>query len=84
MTGQRPIVDIPTKSVGLAILLTVLLGPLGMLYATIGGAVVMILVSAVLGVLTFGLSVLFTWPISIIWSILAVNSYNRRLLNYGG
>ena len=69
----------PPKSVGVAILLTVLFGPLGMLYSTVPGALVMILVSLVLGVMTAGISFFITWPICIIWGALAVDSYNRGL-----
>lgn len=43
---------LPTKSVGVAFLLTVLFGPLGMLYSTVGGALVMIGIDLVLAVLT--------------------------------
>ena len=43
---------LPTKSVGVAFLLTFLFGPLGMLYSTVGGALVMIGIDLVLAVLT--------------------------------
>jgi hypothetical protein len=82
---QAVIVMLP-KSVGLAILLTVLFGPLGMLYSTIWGAVIMFipsLVVLVVGFLTFGfglLGLIVIWPISIVWAAVAVKSYNKKLL----
>ncbi|MFZ3585317.1 hypothetical protein ACOI1H_24810 [Loktanella sp. DJP18] len=62
------------KSAGIAILLTVLLGPLGMFYSTIVGGIVMLIVSFVVAFLTFGLGLLLTWPICIIWAAIAAKS----------
>jgi hypothetical protein len=69
----------PPKSVGLAILLTVFFGPLGMFYSTVPGAFVMMFMSFVLFFMTAGLSVFITWPICIIWGAMAADSYNRGL-----
>jgi hypothetical protein len=69
----------PPKSVGAAIILAIFFGPLGMLYSTIPGALAMMFISFVLIFLTAGFSVLITWPICIIWSALAAESYNRAL-----
>ena len=80
----RPVVVVTSpKSVGIAILLTVLFGPLGMLYSTIPGAIVMAILSVIIAVVTVGLGLLLTWPICIIWSALAVSSYNKQLLAGG-
>lgn len=76
----QPVIVTPTKSVGIAILLTILFGPLGMLYSTVGGAIVMIIVSLLIGLVTLGLSLLITWPISIIWGAVAAGSYNKKLI----
>jgi predicted RND superfamily exporter protein len=64
------------KSVGAAVLLAILFGPLGMLYATVPGALVMIVISLVLGIATAGFSVLIVWPVCIIWAAIAAQSYN--------
>jgi hypothetical protein len=77
---QAVIVMLP-KSVGLAILLTVLFGPLGMLYSTIWGGVIMFIVTLVVGIPTLGFGLILTWPICIIWAAVAVNSYNKNLLS---
>ena len=70
---------VSTKNVGLAILLTVLFGPLGMLYSTISGAIIMIIVSVVIGAVTAGLGFIITWPVCIIWAAVAANSYNKQI-----
>lgn len=69
-----------TKSVGLALLLTFFLGPLGMFYSTITGAIVMGILTILAGVLTAGFGFLLTWPICVIWAAMAASSYNKRLL----
>jgi hypothetical protein len=71
---------VPAKSMGIAILLTVLFGPLGMLYSTVPGSIIMMIISICAGVTTAGFGLLVTWPICLIWAALATSSYNNRLL----
>ena len=82
MTTEPPrrVVTIPTKSVGIAILLTVFLGPIGMPYATIPGALVMFVLKLLALLLTAGVGLIVLWPIAIVWSAMAVQGYNRKLL----
>jgi len=56
------------KSVGTALLLTVLFGPFGMFYSTVAGGLVMTLVTFPLAICTFGVSLLVTWPICLAWA----------------
>jgi hypothetical protein len=77
---RQVVVVSPTKNVGVAILLTVLFGPLGMLYSTIVGAIVMLVITLVVGALTLGIGLLLTWPLCIIWGALAASSYNKKLV----
>ncbi len=70
------------KSVGLAFLLAFLFGPLGMLYATVAGALIMIcvsLVAAVLSVFLFGIPLFFTWIACIVWACIAAGNHNTNL-----
>ena len=67
------------KSQGLGFLLTFLFGPLGLLYSTVIGAIIMILVAIVLGLLTFGFGFFFAWPICWIVSIVVIKSHNARV-----
>lgn len=82
-TIQTPIVVIPTKSVGLALVLSGLFGPLGMLYSTILGAVIMFLLNIVAIFITLGIGLILTWPIGIVWAGLAARSHNKKLLAAG-
>jgi hypothetical protein len=75
----------PIKNPGLAALLAGLFGPLGMLYATVPGALVMFglnLVVLFLGFLTCGLGLflgIFTWVGGIIWAYVAAEQDNEKL-----
>jgi hypothetical protein len=67
----------PPKSVGAAVLLAFFFGPLGMLYSTVPGALVMFFVSLVLAFPTAGISLFITHPICIIWAAIAAQQYNE-------
>jgi hypothetical protein len=73
-----------TKSVALSLILTFFFGPLGMLYSTIWGAVVMIVLSIPAFIITFGHAGFIIWPVSMIWGAWATHRYNQRLLYRGG
>lgn len=65
------------KSVVAAFLLTFLFGPLGLLYATVGGGISMIIVALILGAVTLGLGALITWPVAMIWGVVAALASKR-------
>ncbi len=67
------------KSMGMALLLTLLFGPLGMFYSTVLGGVVMIVLTLVVGLPTMGLGLLLTWPIGLIWTAIAVKNQNDAI-----
>ena len=81
-TEKKVVVIAPLKSMGVAILLAILFGPLGMLYATIRGGVIMIVITLIL-VSLFPLLFLLTWPICVIWAAVSTSDYNRQLLERG-
>ena len=68
------------KSVGIAIILTVLLGPLGMFYSTVVGGIIMTIVSFLVAIFTFGIGLLITWPICIIWAAVAVKKHGIKTI----
>jgi len=76
----------PTKSPGVAVLLAFLFGPLGMLYATVPGALIMMGVNFLLflgGFVTMGLSwvlLFFTWIGAMVWAYVAADNHNKRCL----
>ena len=75
----QTVVTTSTKSMGVAIILTVLFGPLGMLYSTIPGGIIMFIISSIVALLTAGIGLILTWPICIIWAAAATSSYNKKL-----
>ncbi len=79
MAETTTIVYIERKSVGLALLLTILFGPLGMLYSTVMGALIMLVVTSVLAYFTFGASLFVTWPLCVVWGCLAARRSKRRV-----
>jgi hypothetical protein len=66
------------KSAVVAFVLTFIFGPLGMLYSTVAGGLIMLLADIVLIPLTFGLALPILWPIQLIWAVMAANNANRR------
>ena len=80
----QPVIVARTKSVALSLVLTFFLGPLGMLYSTIWGAVIMIALSIPAFIITLGHAGFLIWPISMIWGAWAAHSYNQRLLRRAG
>ncbi|MBW5289800.1 MAG: hypothetical protein Rpha_1361 [Candidatus Ruthia sp. Apha_13_S6] len=77
MSSQK----LPTKSLVVAILLAIFLGPIGLFYASVIGALIMLVITAIVGFITFGFVGLFIpYIICIIWAIIAVNSYNKKII----
>lgn len=68
------------KSTVVAVVLSLLFGPLGMFYSTAIGGIVMLIISIVVGIFTLGFGLLITWPICIIWAALAADKYNKKAL----
>lgn len=71
---------LPLKSVAGALLFTVFLGPVGLLYASAFGGIVMIILGFIAVCAKFFVVLSLVWLSSCIWSVLAVNRYNRRVL----
>lgn len=78
----------PTKSIGVALVLALLFGPLGLFYCSIFGGVVMLVVCGILdliGLLMMGLGLLVTIPlgniICAIWAYISTKRYNANLMS---
>jgi len=67
------------KSMCVAFLLSFFFGPLGMLYATVGGGLVMLVLCAMALLFTAGIGLLLTWPMGIVWAMVAAAGHNGRL-----
>lgn len=65
------IVAKPQKSVIATFFLTFIFGPLGLLYASIGGGIFLIVCAIILVPLTAGVAAFTLWPISIVWGVIA-------------
>jgi hypothetical protein len=72
---------LPFKSVAGALLFTVFLGPIGLLYATYWGGVLMTVLGFILICTKLIVPIVLFWAGCCIWSVGAVNRFNRKLLN---
>ena len=79
-THQTTVVIAATKSVGVAIILSIIFGPLGMLYSTVTGGITMMVISLLVGIFTLGFGLFLTWPICVIWAAMAANGHNSGLI----
>lgn len=70
---------LPYKSVAVALIFSVILGPIGLLYASLWGGFVMIMIGIVVVSSKFIFPIILVWIISCIWSVAAVESYNKKV-----
>lgn len=77
---QEKFPRLPLKNVAGALLFTVFLGPIGLLYASAMGGIVMIILGFIVACTKYVVPLAMVWVISCIWSVLAVNRYNHRLI----
>tara|TARA_B100000949_G_scaffold64504_1_gene57212 strand:- start:1698 stop:1973 length:276 start_codon:yes stop_codon:yes gene_type:complete len=73
------------KSVGVALILSILFGPLGLLYASAAGGLILILVGIGLSILTLGMLAIplaiIAWIVSVPWAVIAVSSHNSKIVS---
>ncbi|MEI7492794.1 MAG: TM2 domain-containing protein [Bacteroidota bacterium] len=72
------------KSVLVAFLLAFFFGPLGLLYSSVAGGLVLIIIGIPIGIITLGVGLIFIWIASIIWAIVATNATNAKMQSGGG
>lgn len=78
-TGRPVLIDAaPRKSLVLSLVLTFFLGPFGMFYTTIFGALVMLAVSVPLVILTLGAAWAGIVPACMIWGAWSGHRHNER------
>lgn len=65
------------KSVVLSLILTLFFGPFGMLYSTVTGAIVMLILYFALGIPTLGWALVGLHPVAMIWGAWAADRANR-------
>ena len=76
----HPSLVVPAKSVGVAVILSVFFGPIGMLYSTIAGAAVIFVANLLAIFLTAGIGLIVTWPAGVVWAAMAASGHNQKLL----
>ncbi|HSW93969.1 MAG TPA: hypothetical protein VLJ15_06435 [Gammaproteobacteria bacterium] len=69
---------LPLKSVAVALLFCVFLGPIGLLYATLTGGILMLVLGFfALRAKLMALAILI-WLLCCIWGVAATNRYNKK------
>ncbi len=71
---------LPYKSVAIALLFSVILGPVGLLYATFWGGFFMIMMGIMIMSSKLFVPILLFWIICCIWAVGAVESHNKTTL----
>ena len=65
------------------ILLALFFGPLGLFYSTVPGALIMLVVSVLLALVTLGIGLLLIPLFCVIWAAVAISSHNNKLVSAG-
>lgn len=71
---------LPFKNLAGALLFTIFLGPLGLLYASSLGGIVMLVLGFITVCSKMIVPVIFVWIGSSVWSVIATNRYNKKIL----
>ncbi|MEO8150816.1 MAG: hypothetical protein ABI723_24500 [Bacteroidia bacterium] len=71
---QQVIIIRQQKSVAVAFILSLLLGPLGMFYATVRGAIVMVIISVLMLLFVSEAGLIISWIAGVVWAIVAVKN----------
>ncbi len=77
---KQKIACLPFKSLAGALLLSIFFGPIGLLYATTLGGIVMIILGCVTVSSLLPVPIIIVWLGSCIWSVVATNDHNRKML----
>lgn len=77
----KAIIVASRKSQMISFLLTLIFGPLGLLYASLIGGLVMLCVAVIGGFFTFGIAAVAAWPICIIWGMISISRHNATIEN---
>jgi hypothetical protein len=75
---DHPLPPTRPKDVRTSVLLALLLGPLGLMYTSIGGGLFALFLMIVLGLFTVGIGVVPVWLLCVLWAYLSA-SHSRQL-----
>jgi hypothetical protein len=76
--GKPPV--LPFKSVAGALMFSVILGPVGLLYASVLGGVILIILTMTAVTGKFYVAATIFWLTSCVISVIAVNRYNKKII----
>lgn len=68
-----------SKSVRLAVVLALLLGPLGLFYTSTAAALFMLFLLVVLGLFTVGIGLVPVWLLCVVWAYIGTQHWNAHL-----
>ncbi len=77
---QSQWMHLPFKNIALALIFAVVLGPVGLLYASFWGGVVLIPLGIVMVCCRFMFLAMLVWIVSCIWAVRAVELYNKNII----
>lgn len=77
---QKRYISLPLKSVSGALLFTVFLGPVGLLYASTLGGIVMLIIGFFVASSKLPIPILLCWIGCSIWGVIAANRYNNKII----
>lgn len=77
MTGLPAL---PFKSVATALVFTVVLGPLGLLYSSFRGGILMLLIGLIVLSSKLMFPIILLWVTCCIWAVKSVEDYNKKLI----
>jgi hypothetical protein len=80
MTSIQQRILLPYKNMAVGLLFSCLLGPLGLLYSSFLGGVILLPLGIFFIFAKFYFLVLMLWIVCCVWSVRAVENYNRKLL----
>ena len=67
------------KSVTVSFLLALIFGPLGLLYTSIKGGLIMLAVSLLIIFFTWSIGLIITWPACLVWAVKAAGNSTEHL-----
>jgi len=78
--NQKKTLQLPVKSVAGALLFCIFLGPVGVLYSSVVGSILLMFASFFVLRAKLIPLLLFVWLLSCVWGVVATNRYNNKIL----
>ena len=79
-TNQTTKIIIQSKSMAVGIVLALLFGPMGLFYSTVPGAILMLVLSIPIMLLSLGFGLIIILPVCAGWAAIAISNHNKKLV----